>query len=181
MGNGSQHTDALPQNNENRKSMSLDSPFLFATGIENSSPTINAGRTRIDELEKCGHYKRWREDFALVEELGTRFLRYGVPLYKVFLAPEKYDWEFSDLTFNELKRMNIAPIADLCHFGVPDWIGDFQNPDFPEHFARYATEFARRYPWIHLYTPINEMFITATFSAQYGWWNEQLASDETFV
>jgi beta-glucosidase/6-phospho-beta-glucosidase/beta-galactosidase len=25
------------------------------------------------------------------------------------------------------------------------------------------------------------MFITATFSAQYGWWNEQLASDKAFV
>ena len=31
--------------------------FMFATGIENSIPTINNGRTRIDEMEKCGHYK----------------------------------------------------------------------------------------------------------------------------
>jgi beta-glucosidase len=161
--------------------MSLAPPFLFATGIENSSPTINGGRTRIDEMEKCGHYDRWQDDLTLVAELGIQFLRYGVPLHKVFLGPEKYDWEFSDLVFNEMKRRNLAPIADLCHFGVPDWIGDFQNPDFPELFARYALDFALRYPWIHLYTPVNEMFITATFSARYGWWNEQLASDEAFV
>ena len=63
--------------------MTLTPLFLFATGIENSSPTIDNGKTRIDELEKCSHYKRWREDFALVDELGVRFLRYGVPLYKV--------------------------------------------------------------------------------------------------
>jgi hypothetical protein len=37
---------------------------MFATGIENSSPTINNGRRRIDELEKCKHYDRWQEDFA---------------------------------------------------------------------------------------------------------------------
>jgi beta-glucosidase/6-phospho-beta-glucosidase/beta-galactosidase len=73
------------------------------------------------------------------------------------------------------------PIADLCHFGVPDWIGDFQNPDFPRYFAEYAGEFARRFPWVQYYTPVNEIFVTAMFSAQYGWWNEQLATDEAFV
>jgi beta-glucosidase/6-phospho-beta-glucosidase/beta-galactosidase len=161
--------------------MTMNPLFLFATGIENSSPTINNGKTRIDEMEKCGHYDRWREDFELVHDLGTRFLRYGLPLHRVFLGPEKFDWEFSDLTFTELKRLDIAPIADLCHFGVPDWIGNFQNEDFPELFAGYAREFALRYPWVQLYTPVNEMFICATFSAQYGWWNEQLASDEAFV
>jgi beta-glucosidase len=156
-------------------------PFLFATGIENSSPTIDNGKTRVDQMKSCGHYDRWEEDFALVADLGIRFLRYGVPIYKVFRAPDKCDWEFSDLAFGRLRKLDIAPIADLCHFGVPDWIGDFQNPDFPEQFAVYAREFAKRYPWIQLYTPVNEMFICAMFSAQYGWWNEQLSSHKTFV
>ncbi|RVA60102.1 glycoside hydrolase family 1 protein, partial [Mesorhizobium sp. M7A.F.Ca.CA.001.08.1.1] len=31
------------------------------------------------------------------------------------------------------------------------------------------------------FTPINEMFICATFSARWGWWNEQLSSDTAFV
>ncbi|MEO8572940.1 MAG: family 1 glycosylhydrolase [Pyrinomonadaceae bacterium] len=159
----------------------MRSPFLFATGIENSSPTIDGGRVRIDELEKCGHYEHWREDFALVEELGIRYLRYGVPLYCVFRGPGEYDWSFTDEAFNELKRRNIAPLAELCHFGVPDWIGNFQNPEFPELFAQYSRDFAARFPWIQLYTPVNEMFICATFSASYGWWNEQLSSDAAFV
>jgi hypothetical protein len=42
--------------------------FMFATGIENSVPTINNGRTRVDEMESCGHYRKWHEDFALVQE-----------------------------------------------------------------------------------------------------------------
>src|SRR5436190_4141291 len=162
-------------------SMALSPLFLFATGIENSSPTINGGRTRICEMQKCGHFHRWKEDLDLVEDLGVRFVRYGVPLYKVYLGSGKYDWEFSDLAFNYLKKKNIAPIADLCHFGVPDWIGDFQNAEFPGLFADYAAEFAKRYPWIQLFTPVNEMYITATFSARYGWWNEQLADDRSFV
>lgn len=155
--------------------------FMFATGIENSIPTINNGRTRVDQMEACGHYRQWQTDFDLVEDLGIRYLRFGPPLHKTFLAPGRYDWEFADLTLRDLKARDITPIVDLCHFGVPDWIGNFQNPDFPVLFARYAADFAERYPWIQLYTPVNEMFICAVFSAQYGWWNEQLTTDLGFV
>jgi beta-glucosidase len=155
--------------------------FMFATGVENSYPTIHHGRERVDELEKCGHYQSWQTDFERVQELGIRFLRYGPPLHKTYLGPGKYDWSFSDLTFPELKRRKIMPITDLCHFGVPDWVGNFQNPDFPKLFAEYAGAFAARYLWVQLYTPINEMYVCALFSARYGWWNEQMTSHCGFV
>jgi beta-glucosidase len=155
--------------------------FMFATGIENSIPRIQNGRVRVDEMDKCGHYRRWKEDFDRVEELGIRFLRYGPPLHKTWLGPGRHDWDFADTTFADLRRRDIFPIVDLCHFGVPDWIGNFQNPDFPELFAKYAKGFAERFPWVQLYTPVNEMYICATFSALYGWWNEQLQSDRAFV
>jgi hypothetical protein len=41
--------------------------FMFATGIENSYPTIQNGRYRVDQMEVCGHYKHWRTDFDLVQ------------------------------------------------------------------------------------------------------------------
>jgi beta-glucosidase/6-phospho-beta-glucosidase/beta-galactosidase len=97
------------------------------------------------------------------------------------VAADRFDWSFPDETFPELKRRGIVPIADLCHFGVPDFVGGFQNEDFPELFGRYAAAFARRYPWVQLYTPVNEMYVCATFSALFGWWNEQLASERAFV
>jgi len=159
----------------------MDFHFLFATGIENSNPTIQQGRVRQDELEKCGHYQHWRTDFRLVEEMGIRFLRYGPPIHKTFLGAGQYDWAFADQTFNELHRRDLIPIVDLCHFGLPDWLGNFQNADFPALFAQYARAFAERFPWIQLYTPINEMYICAQFSALYGWWNEELRSDQAFV
>lgn len=155
--------------------------FLFATGIENSIPTIENGKVRIDELEKCGHYKFWQKDFDLVEEMGIPFLRYGPPLHKTYISADRFDWSFCDEVFKSLQERRIVPIVDLCHFGVPDWIGNFQNPEFPSLFAAYAKAFAERYPWIQLYTPVNEMYICALFSAQYGWWNEQRSDDKSFV
>ena len=155
--------------------------FLFATGIENSAPTLNGGRTRRDQLVECHFYSRWREDFALVKQIGCQVLRYGPQLHEALRGPGQHDWSFADETFAALRAQGTTPVVDLCHFGVPDWVGDFQNPDFPQLFADYAGAFARRFPWVQLYTPVNEMFITAAFSARYGWWNEQRHDDRSYV
>ena len=157
---------------------------MFATGIENSYPIVrdtNGPPRRVDEMERTGHYDRWRDDFALVKELGIRYLRYGPPYYRTHTAPGRYDWAFADQTFAELRRLEIEPIADLCHFGVPDWVGDFQNPDWPRYFAEYARAFATRYPYVRQFTPVNEIAIAARFSALYGWWNEQRADTRSYV
>jgi beta-glucosidase/6-phospho-beta-glucosidase/beta-galactosidase len=162
----------------------MENRFMFATGIENSYPTIrlpDGSQKRVDEMQKACHYTHWKQDFELVKELGLKFLRYGPPYYKVHQGPNQYDWAFTDETFKYLQELDIVPLVDLCHFGVPDWIGDFQNADWPIHFAEYARDFAKRFPYLQFYTPINEIFIAATFSAQYGWWNECLSSDKTFV
>src|SRR4051812_26181389 len=158
--------------------------FLFATGIESSYPVTkgpDGAPVRMDEMEKTGHYQRWREDLQLAHELGVDALRYGPPWYRVHLGPGRYDWAFTDAVMAELKRLGIVPIIDLCHFGVPDWIGNFQNPEFPRWLAEYARAFAERFPWIELYTPVNEMYVTAKFSARLGLWNERLASERAFV
>src|SRR5438067_7345764 len=82
--------------------------FMFATGIENSYPVITGkdGRDlRVDEMAKCSHYDLWREDFRLVKEMGLEFLRYGPPYYREHLGPDRYNWDFADRTFAELRRL----------------------------------------------------------------------------
>lgn len=161
-----------------------ETKFMFSTGIENSYPTIilpDGSRKRVDELEKTKHYERWKEDFDLVHGLGIEFLRYGPPYYRTHVGPGKYDWSICDEPLHYLHQLGITPIVDLCHFGVPDWLENFQNPDWPKYFAEYAKAFAQRYPWTKLFTPVNEIYVAATFSAQYGWWNECLHSDADFV
>ena len=155
--------------------------FMFATGIECSYPTIDHGKTRRDLLAETGHYEHWKTDLQLVKDLGLKYLRYGLPFYKVNPARGSFDFEFCDLAMNEMKRLGITPILDLMHFGVPDWLGDCQNPELPVAFAEYAAAVAERYPWVRFYTPVNEIFVTAKFSGLQGAWNEQLESPRGFV
>lgn len=109
----------------------LSDQFMFATGIENSYPTIqlpNGSTKRVDEMEKTDHYARWGEDFELVRSMEITYPRYGPPYYKTHLGPGKYDWEFADMTFKRLEELTIKPIVDLCHFGVPDLDRQFSKP-----------------------------------------------------
>lgn len=153
--------------------------FMFATGIDCAAP--KAAGKRLDQMESNCHYDRWREDIDLAKDIGTRYLRYGLPLHRVFHGVDKHDWEHMDAAMRHIRTHELIPIAELCRFGVPDWIGDFQNPDFPRLFAGYARTFAQRYPWVQLYTPISNIFVTAFASAFLGLFNEELKDDRSFV
>ena len=158
--------------------------FAFATGIECSNPRIadaNGQYLRRDLLEECGHYRNWRQDLALVKELGIPVLRYGLPNHLIHLGPGRYDWSFADEALAEIKRLGITPILDLMHFGIPDWMGDFQNPEMPLQFAAYAGAVAQRYPWVRGYTPVNEIYVSARNSGWDGLWNERLRIERGFV
>lgn len=154
--------------------------FLFAVGIEGSYPVVSDGRggtVRQDLFASCGHDGRWAEDLELARGLGVRHVRWGPPLHRTWLGPGRYDWDFADAVLARMKELGLAPILDLCHFGMPDWLGNsFQNPEFPAAFAGFAADAARRYGHVRLFTPVNEIYICARFSAELGWWNERLTS-----
>ena len=157
------------------------SAFMFATGVECSYPTIENGRWRRDEMESTYHYEMWQRDFELAREIGITHIRYGPPLHLIFEGPGKYDWTYADPQMEELRDHGPEPIIDLCHFGVPTWLGNFQNPDIAQALEEYAGAFAERYPWVRFYTPVNEMYVCARMSALDGIWNEQLHDEGAYA
>jgi hypothetical protein len=149
---------------------------MFATGIENSYPTIDGGRVRVDEMAKCGTTSTGAPTSTASRISARTCCATARRCIAPGSVPAATTGSSPTSPFAELLRRDITPMVDLCHFGVPDWIGNFQNPDFPKLFAEYARAFAERFRWVQLYTPVNEMFVCAVFSAGYGWWNEQLSA-----
>ena len=155
--------------------------FIVATGIECSAPIIRGG-IRRDQLLMSDHWRRYEEDFDLVAGLGITHLRYGVPVPRRRARRDAtFDWAWTDLALDGLRSRGIEPIADLLHFAVPDRFLGIGDPAMPAAFLAYVAAFADRYPWVRWYTPVNEPFITALFSAKNGWWNERQRSDRAFV
>jgi len=155
--------------------------FIFATGFECSYPTVEQGKWRRDEMHETRHYSFWQRDIELAREIGVTHLRYGPPLHLVFEGPGKFRWDLVDEPMVELELGGPEPIVDLCHFGLPCWLGDFQNPDIAAALAEYARAFAVRYPWVRYYTPVNEMYVCAKMSALDGMWNEQRRDEASFL
>jgi beta-glucosidase/6-phospho-beta-glucosidase/beta-galactosidase len=148
--------------------------FLWATGIEDTfitDPWPQTGRT-LDEYELTGHYARWRGDLDLMAALGVRTARYGIPWHKVNPARGKWDWSWADQTLEYLLELEIDPIVDLVHYGLPRWIdGAYLHPEFPQLMAEYGARVAERFRGrIHLYTPLNEPRVTAWYCGKLGWW-----------
>lgn len=123
-----------------------------------------------NQIEETGHGHR-SNDLQAIADLGIRTLRY--PLLWETIAPdtpEHSDWHWHDARLAQLQQLGIAPIAGLLHHGSGPVYTNLLDPQLPELLARHAEQVARRYPWISMYTPVNEPLTTARFSGLYGHW-----------
>ena len=163
---------------------------IFLTGIEGSDPVVE-GKRRDQLKEARDFYLHYEERLRNIRELGITWLRFGSPYSAIHLGPDHFNFDFTDKVINVCDELGITVMADLLHFGLPDWLHQdhpetpyFQNPYFPTEFARYSAVFAKRYPHIKFYTPVNEPFVTAFLSAKLGLWNEERTGkdwqDDTF-
>jgi dTDP-4-dehydrorhamnose reductase len=144
--------------------------------------TVNrVGDLYFDQLERNGHARR-TEDLDLFASLGLRTLRY--PILWERIAPDSLDrpdWSWADRRLERMRELGIRPIVGLLHHGSGPRYTSLIDPNFPEKLATFASAFAQRYPWVGLYTPINEPLTTARFSGLYGHWYPHGRDGSTFA
>ena len=163
----------------------IDTPFLWATGIEDSFiPHARLGLRAMDEYELTQHYKLWKHDFDLVAETGVKYLRWGIPWYRVQPAVDRWDWAWTDKALDYLVNVKgITPILDLMHYGTPFWLeNSFINASYPPYMAEYARTVAARYKTlVRYYTPLNEPMVNAEFCGRKAEWPPYLSGDDGYV
>lgn len=134
-----------------------------------------------NQLQFSGHLHR-PEDLDRFAELGIRTLRY--PVLWELVAPdslERPDWRWTDERLIRLRSLGITPVAGLLHHGSGPAYTSLVDPHFCEKFARFARMTAERYPWLEMFTPVNEPLTTARFSGLYGHWFPHGRDSRTFV
>jgi dTDP-4-dehydrorhamnose reductase len=144
--------------------------------------TINrVGEQFFDQINQSGHDCRL-EDLDLIHRLGVRTLRYPFLWERAESSgPEGPHWDWMQQRLDRMQTLGIDPIAGFLHHGSGPAHTSLVDPDFPDKLAAYAAAFARRFPWVRNYTPINEPLTTARFSGLYGLWYPHGRDPHTFL
>lgn len=112
----------------------------------------------------CGHYQRWREDVALIRELGHNGYRLSISWPRLFPGGgarlNEPGAAFYDRLFDALLAAGVEPNVTLYHWDLPSELGakgGWENPDTALRFADYAAACFRRYgDRVRLWSTINE-------------------------
>lgn len=148
--------------------MNTGQPLALWGGLE--CTVARVGDDYRDQSRETGHRDR-PGDLELIADLGIQTLRYPVIWETVSPDhPDETDWRWHDERLHRLRDLGIRVIATLCHHGSGPRYTNLLDPAFPVLLAQHARRVAERYPWIDLYTPVNEPLTTARFSALYGHW-----------
>ncbi len=98
----------------------------------------------------CDHYRRWKDDVALMKSLGLQAYRFSVSWSRIH--PEgrgrvnARGLDFYSRLVDELLENGIEPLLTLYHWDLPaalDDRGGWLNPDIAGWFADYATTMYR--------------------------------------
>lgn len=153
-------------------------PQIWA-GIECTINRLSSGYK--DQSVFNGHYNR-TDDLDAIAELGVKTLRYPI-LWEKHQPSLDYAIDFTWISdrLEQMRNHGIEPIAGLLHHGSGPLFTNLADPQFPELFAQYAKQVALKFPWLKMYTPINEPLTTARFSGLYGHWYPHEQNDVSFV
>ncbi|HEY6895132.1 MAG TPA: family 1 glycosylhydrolase, partial [Rhodanobacteraceae bacterium] len=115
----------------------------------------------------CDHYRRYRDDVALMRSLGMKAYRFSIAWARV-LPEGKGRVNANGLAFYErlvdtLLENGIEPLATLYHWDLPaalDDRGGWLNPDISHWFADYAAILFRRLDdRVRLWATLNEPWV----------------------
>jgi beta-glucosidase len=136
------------------------------------------GKTRGGETGDvaCDHYRRWREDVALMRELGLNAYRFSLAWSRVLPAGtgrvNVAGLDFYDRLVDALLESGIVPFATLHHWDLPaalDERGGWLNPDSAHWFADYAVVVWKRLgDRVGAWSTLNEPWVIADAGYLHG-------------
>ncbi|MEV6548224.1 GH1 family beta-glucosidase [Streptomyces sp. NPDC051597] len=117
----------------------------------------------------CDHYHRWREDIALMKELGVTSYRFSLAWPRILPGGDgpvnRAGLDFYSRLVDALLEAGITPNATLYHWDLPQALqdrGGWPARETAEHFAAYASVAARELgDRVPLWSTLNEPLCSA--------------------
>jgi dTDP-4-dehydrorhamnose reductase len=155
-------------------------PLELWGGVE--CTVVRIGDDYRDQIVDTGHSTRLA-DLDAIAELGIRTVRYPIVWERVARDdPNKLDFSWHDERLRKLRDLGVRVIGGLVHHGSGPRHTSLLDREFGAKLGDYAARVAERYPWIDMWTPVNEPLTTARFSCLYGhWYPHRKSFDETML
>lgn len=150
-----------------------------------SGPQLPAG-ARYAVFDDCFYpdhdgvdfYHRYKEDIALLREMGFRVFRMSISWSRLFprgdeAEPDPRGLAFYRSVFEELRKNGIEPLVTLWHDDTPLYLeencGGWQNRQLIEYYDRYAAACFREFRGLVRYwLPFNEINNILLFLDMFG-------------
>ena len=115
----------------------------------------------------CDHYRRYRDDVALMRSLGTNAYRFSISWSRVMPrgrgTVNAAGLEFYDRLVDALLANGIEPLVTLYHWDLPaalDDLGGWLNPEIAKWFADYASVMFRKLDdRVKMWATLNEPWV----------------------
>lgn len=154
--------DVLPMDERRLQPVYLDEDnILDCEGSVAGKDFYYPSRAGID------FYHRYREDIALLAELGIRCFRLSISWPRIFPngdeeQPNEEGLAFYEDVLKELKKHGIEPVVTISHFDVPlnlvKHYGGWHSRELVGFYVRYATLLMERFrESVTYWIPFNEM------------------------
>jgi beta-glucosidase len=98
----------------------------------------------------CDHYHRWKDDIALMKQIGLKAYRFSINWPRILPAGRGQVNEkglaFYDHVVDELLKAGIIPFVTLNHWDIPQTLedkGGWANRDMAEAFVEYTEVLTR--------------------------------------
>jgi beta-glucosidase len=129
------------------------------------------GNTWLNETGDiaCDHYHRYKDDVAIMAELGANAYRFSIAWARIFPqgtgTVNKKGIDFYSRLVDELLKRGIKPNATLYHWDLPEALDDrggWLNRDVAEWFGEYATTmFEALGDRVEMWSTLNEPWVVS--------------------
>lgn len=158
--------------------------------IEGSSTADGAGRsiwhrfshtpdnTWLDQTGDvaCDHYRRYKDDVAIMSELGLNAYRFSISWGRILPdgtgKVNKKGIDFYSRLVDELLKKGIKPNATLYHWDLPEALDDrggWLNRDIADWFCEYAvTMFEALGDRVEMWSTLNEPWVVSDGGYMHG-------------
>lgn len=110
--------------------------------------------TSYPSHEAVDMYHHWKEDIALMAELGFKCYRFSIAWSRIFPTgeedlPNEEGLRFYEQIIDELLKYRIEPVVTICHFDLPlaleEKYGSWRSRKVVDAYVRYCDAIFRRF------------------------------------